>query len=535
MLQINLEKISYQYESSQNPVFENISAAVYEGDKIALIGANGCGKTTLLKIIDGVFSPGSGTVTKKENLKTAFLMQENITQGFEKAIEFLLSSEKELLDIYRKLQSADEAAKCELYSLYSELGGFEIESEIEKKRDLFGFDADFYEKNPENFSGGEKVKLALLKIIITNPDIILLDEPTNHLDTEAIIWLENFVKNIDITTLIVSHDRKFIDSCVTSLWELSHDSIRKISGNYSDYKSFSEKERAEKLKIYEEAKESIRKLKKTVAEKKVHAEKNEKFKPSRSVKKNGGLCKIDDGERKLVREQNIMKGAKILEKRIEEISRGIENLGINKKEGIKLILNSGNVKNRFVVKIDNISKTFGNKEVFANFSLTAENSEKIALTGKNGSGKSTLLKIIAGFIEADSGEITIAPSAKVSYFAQEFDNLKKDDSIIEAISPINTEKEKEARTILACLNIKGDKVYQKIRTLSAGEKSKVAITRMLVGNYDLLLLDEPMSHLEISSREALENALLNYNGTVICVTHDRAFAEKFAARIVVMG
>ncbi|MBP7432914.1 ABC-F family ATP-binding cassette domain-containing protein [bacterium] len=472
---VKISGLYFKYPESVDFVLENVNCEVGRGDRIGIVGHNGGGKSTLLKLIKGMIEPSDNGLLINDECSVAYLPQ-----------------------------------------------------------DYSGLENEIGTKDAVLMSGGEKVKFLLRKMILDNPDLILLDEPTNHLDIKGIEWLEKFINKTSSAVIIISHDRSILNNCVNETWEIDMGKLTIFKGNYDTYEKLKFEESARRQKAYSEKKDQVKRLETAVRDRKNRAEKNEKFKPSRSVKKNGGLCQYDMGSIKSVRSGNLMKSAKALDSRIEKERELMYELKESIAKKAKVQINSGGSKNRFIVKLFDISKSFGEKQVLSRFSLSVERGEKIALTGPNGCGKSTLLKIIAGEISQDSGEISISPSTKTGYFAQGSAELPHDRTIIDFLADGNREIENRARLFLGCLNIKGDTVFRKIGTLSAGQISKVEIASFMLGEYDLIILDEPMSHLETNARNALEEALRNFEGAAIVVTHDRTFAQNFADRIVQM-
>ncbi len=472
---VKITDLYFKYQESIDYILENVSCEINAGDRIGIVGSNGSGKSTLLKLLCLKLDPTEGSIFIRNGNSTACLPQD--------------------------YQSLD----------------FEIG-----------------EYGAEFLSGGEKVKFLLRKIISDDPDLILLDEPTNHLDVKGIEWLEKFIGRIPAAVVIISHDRSVLNSCADEIWEIENGQLSVYKGNYDTYEKLKADESNRRQKAYGEKKEQVKRLESAVRDRKNRAEKNEKFKPSRSVKKNGGLCKADSGKVKFVRSGHLMRSAKALESRIEKERELMYELKDSIVKKTKVRINSGGSKSRFLVKLFNIFKSFGQKQVLNGFSLSVERGEKIALTGPNGCGKSTILKIITGEIIPDSGEVSLSPSIKTGYFAQGSAELPGDEKIIDFLAHGDRALENRARLFLGCLNIRGDTVFRKIGTLSAGQKSKVEIALFMLGEYDLIILDEPMSHLEVNARTAFEEALRGFEGSAIVVTHDRTFAQNFADRIVEM-
>lgn len=466
---IKANNLYFKYPESIDFILENIKCEINRGDRIGITGLNGSGKSTLFKLLCNKIEPSEGSVFVDESCVIAYLPQEFI----------------------------------------------DSEDDID-----------------EFLSGGEKVKLQLRHIMTSNPDVIFLDEPTNHLDVKGIEWLEKFIKRVNAAVVIISHDRTILNNCVNEIWEVEGSSLRIFKGKFDSYEKIKEDELNSNRKLFETKKEQIKKLEMAAIDRKNRAAKNESFKPSRSVKKNGSLCQYDVGSIRSVRSGNLMKSAKAVESRIEKERESLRDLKLKSAKKATVMINSGGTKSKYLVRMDKIDKSFDEKVILHGFSLAVERGEKIAVMGSNGSGKSTLLKIIAGFLEPDSGEVFVSPSAKTGYFAQGCADLPENETVVEFLAHGDKEKENRARLFLGCLNIKGDAVFKKISKLSAGQKSKIEIASLMLGEYDLIILDEPMSHLEINARTALEQALTSFAGAAIVVTHDRTFAQNFADRIV---
>lgn len=532
MLLIQTHTLTFSYPNAADPTVRDISCALYSGDRIGMVGPNGSGKTTLLKLLAGALPIEPGLIHRRAGLRVGYLPQEEIELGFASCREFLCGDDPELLRLFRALQTGSAETNGLLFAEYAERGGFDRETRIETLRDRFRFDDGFLERPPATLSGGEKTRLALLRLLLAEPDILFLDEPTNHLDTDGIVWLERFVAEVETAVVAVSHDRAFLDSFAEAIWELERGRLTVYGGDFSTYKRTAAEEADLRRRRYEETRQRIKKLEQAARERRVRAERNERFKPKRSVKKNGGLCKIDAGQQRLVRERNLMRSAKALEQRI-----GKEKAGLAETRPVFIVppnitLSESSLKNRIVIRLEHIAKAYDGKPVLKDLSLAAARGEKIALMGRNGAGKSTLLRIMAGIVPPDEGTVTVAPRARIGYFAQGHDDLAPEKTVLEIVARGDRDTETRARTLLGSLQLRGDTAYQKAGALSAGQKSKVALVALLMGEADLLLLDEPLAHLEIMTREAFEEALIGYAGTVICVTHDRRFAENFATRVI---
>ncbi len=532
---IRATSVSFCYPGYVDPVFSGVSLAVERDSRIGLVGPNGCGKTTLLKILCGELTGFDGE-RDGGRFRAGIFPQHLEFSVDQTGFSYAFGSDERLQHIYDEIRllessgaTADQVRLGELYTLYSEYGGFELEAEISRLADEFGLTPEMLSRPVETFSGGEKTKIALLRLLTTRPDLMLLDEPTNHLDVATLEWLENFLARSRTPFLVISHDRRFLDQCCSEIWELKNGSLTVFGGNYSFYRSEKELQLARQIEAAEQADRKIGKLKTAASQVRTTANRMENFKPTRSISKSGRICKRDEGSAKaLLRTQNKQKAATVLEKRIDRMVEETEAARpfIEKRRAISFA--PRRLKNNTVLRVENLVKCFSGVRVFAGFSLVVNNGDRLAIVGANGSGKTTLLKMLAGYAPPDSGLIGWAPDAVVGYYAQEFEQLDPDATILDQVLQGDVMRQTRARTILGCLKLEKEKVNQQIKTLSVGEKSKTALARLLFIEPDVLLLDEPTNHLEIEAREALEDALEDFSGTLIMVSHDRWFIDRLA-------
>lgn len=459
-------------------LLESISFKLYKGDKSGIIGVNGSGKSTLIKIITGEIKVNKGNVNTFG--KIGYLPQ-----------NLYFSKNTKVKDFLENIFDYNEFLKT--------LNSFEFKLD------------ELLNQNINTLSGGEKTKLYLAKIIANDPDILLLDEPTNNLDWQSIEIVEEYINQFKGGVLLISHDRHFLDHVVTEIYKLDNKKLKKYSGNFSFYANEKRLEK-ERAKIeYEEYIKTKRKLEEAA---RIQMERANKY---------NDISKDDFQRHKA---SKIAKRSKAIISRLEDMD--IQERPFKPKE-VNMKIDSINEKtSTFLVRGTNISKTY-DKTIFKNLSFQIKNGNRIALIGKNGSGKSTLLKAILG-IENISGDISISPSTKIGYFSQEIDTLNWENTILEELKQIQID-ETYIRTMLGSMLFKRDDVYKRIGDLSFGEKVRVAFTKLVMSDYNLLLLDEPTNFLDIPTREAIEEALLNYNGAILFVSHDRYFVKKLAKEI----
>lgn len=533
MFNIHWKDISFKYENSSKNIFENITLTFNSKSKIGLIGKNGCGKTTLFKLLLGIEDTKNGQGKPVKKLKIGYLPQELSIDETISLEDYLWSlnfslhaTKKKIRDHYSGLNSIDNILLTNALSKFENLNGYNFEVKLDKLLDKFELSRDDILRNMSTFSGGEKTKLAMLRILLDEPDMLLLDEPTNHLDLTQLKWLEHFLNDTKIPFITISHDRRFLNKTVTTIWEIENKKLKQYSGNYSFYKHAKETEFKQKIHEFESHQKKIKQLRKTQGQRKAWASSYQGETGS------GGNAPVyEDVTNK---GKKVMKRAKNIEKRIEKIIEKEEAQKPFISKERKLLLNDSKLKNKVVLSVINISKQFDNNVVLKNINFDVENGDRLAIKGKNGSGKSTLLKIITKNLLPTDGAINWAPKVKIGYYAQEYENLNLDNTIIEEVLQGNTEEQTQARTILGCLNIEKDEVNRKISTLSIGEKSKTALAKIIFSESNVLVLDEPTNHLEISAREAIEDALMEYNGTIIFVSHDRYFCDKIQNREILL-
>jgi len=520
MFCIQGKNITYKYEERRDSVFSNLDFTIDQSSRIGLIGNNGCGKSTLLKILSGIITDFLGSIANMNRFRAGYLPQE-ATENFYGTLNNFLwqAANSNLTKIHRDLVLDPENA--DLWNDFAVLDGFDFEVKVDSWLDRFGLTDMAADKPFDELSGGEKTKAALIRVLLTEPDWLLLDEPTNHLDEEHLDWLENFLLETKLPYIIISHDRHFLDNCTKTIWEIHKGVLNEYGGNYSLFKQEKEDELERKILDHQQAKRKISRLKETFQMLKQGAETHQ---PSTGTEGNSVTYNCVTNYAKYA-----MQKAKNVEHRVEKMIEKAETEKpfIEKKRKIAFQENSR--ENRTVLTVKNLSFAYSDQEILSDFSLKLVQGEKITITGANGSGKSTLLKVLAGQLAGFSGEIILNNGVSTGYYAQEYENLDYDKTILEEVLQGDNMKQTQARTILGCLKVNEELVNSRISTLSSGEKSKTALARLLVANPDLLILDEPTNHLEIEARENLEKALIDYTGTLILVCHDRRFREAVAS------
>ena len=502
-------------------ILENISFTVNEGDKIGVIGVNGTGKTTLFKIISGIYGYDSGEIYTSKDCEIGYLEQNTnfysdntiFTEVLEvfsdliKMEEDLRKMECEISDKSSETNSPDLQKLMDNYShkleLFQNSNGYGYKSEAKGVLKGLGFNDDELEKPIKILSGGEKTRVLLAKLLLKKPTLLLLDEPTNHLDSDALEWLELFLKQYKGTVILISHDRYFLDQSVNRIFEIHNKKLKAYNGNYSYYVEKSAIDKEIERKTYEDQQKEIKKQEESIERLKAYG-REKHLKRARSKEK--ALSKIEvldrpDGERKRAK--------------------------------IKFIpaVESGND----VLAVRDVGMRFPDKVLFKDLNLDIYRGEKVALIGPNGAGKSTLFKIIMNELQPMEGEVKFGTNVNTAYFHQEQKTLNLDNTVIDEIWDANPHlTQTEVRNMLGAFLFENEDVFKKISSLSGGERARVAILKLILSQSNFLLLDEPTNHLDIDSKEVLEEALVNYTGTIFTISHDRYFLNKVVDKILVL-
>lgn len=497
------------------PVLCNVSFHIEDYDKAAIVGINGAGKTTLLRIIVGEQPADEGIVTLAKGKTLGYLAQNQNVDSENTIYEELLSVKAEVISMEQKIREMELAMKqvsgSELETLmdaytrlthsFELLNGYAYKSEIVGVLKGLGFSEEEFSKKISTLSGGQKTRVALGRLLLVKPDLIILDEPTNHLDLNSIAWLETYLINYRGAVLIVSHDRYFLDRIAGKIIEIDQTKATTFLGNYSDYAVKKEQLRTAALNAYLKQQQEIRHQEEVI-------EKLKSFNREKSIK------------RAESREKMLSK-IEVLDK--PSIARTDIHMSLTPR------CTSGND----VLHIEGLSKAFGNETLFSGLTMDIKRGEHVAIIGDNGTGKTTILKIINELIPADAGSITLGANVHIGYYDQEHHVLHMDKTLFDEISdtyPYLTNT--EIRNTLAAFLFTGDDVYKRIGDLSGGERGRMSLAKLMLSESNFLILDEPTNHLDITSKEILEDALNAYEGTVLYVSHDRYFINRTASRIL---
>lgn len=499
------------------PILSNIKLEVKTRDRIALVGRNGAGKSTLLKIIAGQLSYESGDIIKPKDVEIGYLAQNtgleshlSIWDEMLSVFKHLQEQEKELRKLERKMSNPDAYSNQKAYEQllndydklqvsFKENGGYQYESDIRSVLHGLHFHSFDYSTKVSSLSGGQKTRLALGKLLLKRPDILILDEPTNHLDIETLSWLEGYLQGYEGAILIVSHDRYFLDKVVSQVYELSRLRINKFPGNYSAYLDQKAKNYEQELKLYEKQQEEVAKLQ-------------------------------DFIQRNLAR-ASTTKRAQSRRKQLERMELMDRPMGDEKSAsfGFQIDRQSGND----VLKVESVGIGYNQEPVSKNLSFHVTRGDSIALVGPNGVGKSTLLKTIIGQLEKLSGDIHFGSNVTIGYYDQEQAILTSNKRVLNELwDDYPLMNEKDIRTILGNFLFSGEDVLKIVSTLSGGEKARLALAKLMMKKANFLILDEPTNHLDLDSKEVLENSLVDYPGTILFVSHDRYFINRIATKVL---
>lgn len=506
-----------------NDLFNRLKLKIYKAEKIGLIGPNGCGKSTLLNIILGIVQPDVGEVRKRKSLRIGYLPQEPQFNADKTALEELHGGAESILRLQKKLQAAAEnigvlsgselKSSMSCYDRLNEefelLGGYEYETRIKQITTGLGLEEKSLELKISQLSGGQLSRLGLAHVLLADAELLLLDEPTNHLDFEATLWLEKFLKNFQGAAIIVSHDRFLLDRLCSKIIEINNQKADTYSGNYTNYKLEKEKQNLEYQRKYQQQTEFIAKTRDFIARNRNQV----------------GMRKVARGRQKHL--DKLLK----LESGLFEKPKHDKTLKFSFKQ-----VKAKSQRLDSVLTFTKVTKKFNELTLFKELSFELLAGQRLGIIGPNGTGKTTLLKLALGKNQTTSGSVQIGKGLSVGYLDQAGLELNPNNSVLEEIGLERSDMlPEQLRTRLGSFMFSEDDVFKKVGKLSGGEKNRLALCKLVLAEPEILILDEPTNHLDIPSTEALEDALQNYKGTIITVSHDRYFLEKTVDHLLTLG
>ncbi len=514
MIDIAVRDLNKYYGS--NHVIKGISFEIKKGEKVGLLGKNGCGKTTLFKILAGDLEYESGNIIKADGKKIEvleqipeFLPEATVEMVLQTAFDEVFEIAGQMRKLENIIQQEHSQEMLERYgrlqTKYEALDGYECDNKINRICNGMNINTEMRNQLFVTLSGGEKTRVNLARILLRDTDILLLDEPTNHLDLPSVEWMEKYLESYGGTVVIISHDRCFLDNAISRIIELEDGKAGFYEGNYSWYTVEKQKRFSLQLEKYEQQQKKIGQLE--YAAKRMHE-----------------WAKNADNP-------DMHRRAFSIEKRMERMEKVDRPVTVSR---VCAEFQNGSFSGEEMVVLKDIGKEYDGKPVFENINLSVFNNDKIALIGENGCGKSTLVKLVMQYEKPDSGEVKTGSSLKAAYMPQTIVFEDDEMTMLDTLRYFMETSEEKARSILAAFNFKGADVFKKTGSLSGGEKSRLKMCMLMQKNNNLLILDEPTNHLDIASREWIEKALSNYKGTLLFISHDRYFLDKFANRIWLM-
>ena len=514
MIALSCSNISMSFGTDK--ILEDLSFNILQDDRVGLVGVNGAGKSTLFKILAGKLQPDQGEVYTAKGSRIGYLEQNSFLESDKTLWDELISCYSEIIDMEKHIRQLEKEISIEkdsqkLISIMKEYdallvrfqnsGGYEYNSRVKGVLYGLGFDENDFSRKVSTLSGGQKTRLALGKLLLEEPDILLLDEPTNHLDMMALEWLEDFLKGYKKAILVISHDRYFLDTVTSRTIEIENCHCKVYNGNYTSYVEQKMRDREIQQKHYELQQKEIARMEAFIEQ-----------------------------QKRWNRERNII-AAQSRQKAIDRMEKLKKPDNLPGK--IKIKFQSGVPSSNDVLSVENLTMEYPGNPLFSNISFNLRKNEKAFILGPNGCGKSTLLKLLVGRLNPVSGSIEYGHNIRVAYYDQEFSELDENNTIIEEVWSSNEKlTQTQIRNVLASFLFRGEDVFKRISVLSGGEKSRVSLAKLILSDANFLILDEPTNNLDINSREVLEEALKEFDGTILAVSHDRYFVNKLATRIL---
>ncbi|MCI5846878.1 MAG: ATP-binding cassette domain-containing protein [Clostridiales bacterium] len=516
MILISVQDIEKSFGAHQ--VLRGVSFSLQKGEKMGLVGVNGCGKTTLMRIITGEMEADGGQIHKNKDLRIGYLAQvddialtDTVWGALLRVFEPVIAMEKRLHELEKQMEQdndPDTALRLtetyqRLLEKFNEAEGYAYEGEMLGVLNGLGLKPEMHQRQVSTLSGGERTRLSLARLLLCKPDIILMDEPTNHLDLEAIEWLQDYLKEYKGSLLLISHDRYFMDQVCTTMGELLGGCMIKFSGNYTEYMRKRTADFENRMKAY------------NLQQKEIQREQA-----------------IIERYRSFNREKSI-KAAESRQRRLDKVERLEKPM---EEQHVRFSFDVRRRSGEEALEVKGLAKTFEGEKVFENISFKLRTGDRVALIGPNGVGKSTLFKILTHHLTPDKGSVRFGANIDVGYYDQHQQELNPSNTVLDEVwNSFPAMEQSKIRGALGLFLFSGDDVFDTIGSLSGGERGRVALTKLMLRKDNLLLLDEPTNHLDMDSREVLEDALQDFPGTILAISHDRYFINRFADRVMVMS
>ncbi|MEA5015400.1 MAG: ABC-F family ATP-binding cassette domain-containing protein [Candidatus Limiplasma sp.] len=516
MILISVQNVAKSFGVHQ--VLGDVSFSLQKGEKMGLVGVNGSGKTTLMRLISGQEQPDGGAIHLNKELRIGYLAQlgdltpgDTVWESVRQVFAPVIALQERLGEVEKEMEAAgnspQEALRLageyhRLTERFNQLEGYAYEGEMLGVLGGLGLPPAFHGRKVATLSGGERTRLSLAKLLLQKPDVLLMDEPTNHLDLEAIEWLQNYLTDYKGSLLLISHDRYFLDHVCTTMGELLGGRLLKFTGNYTEYMKKRTADFETRMKAY------------NLQQKEIEREKA-----------------IIERYRRFNREKSI-RAAESRQKRLDKIERLERPV---EEEQVRFSFEARRRSGEEALEVKGLGKRFGEKQVFENLNFSLRTGDRVALIGSNGVGKSTLFKILMNRLPPDQGSVKYGVNVDVGYYDQHQQDLSLGNTVLDEVwNAFPSLEQSRVRGALGLFLFSGDDVFEKISTLSGGERGRVALTKLMLKKDNLLLLDEPTNHLDMDSREVLEDALADFPGTILAISHDRYFINRFADRVMVM-
>ena len=514
MILISVQELQKSF--GVHEVLRSVTFSLQKGEKMGLVGVNGCGKTTLMRMIAGEMQPDGGAIHRNKDLRVGYLAQlddipltDTVWGALLRVFEPIRVMERRMAEVEKLLESADPETALRLSAEYQRLTesynaqqGYAYEGEMLRVLNGLGLKPEMHQRQVSTLSGGERTRLSLAKLLLQKPDIILMDEPTNHLDLEAIEWLQDYLTDYKGSLLLISHDRYFLDHVCNTMGELLGGKMIKFTGNYTEYMKKRTADFETRMKAYELQQKEIQREQAII-------ERYRSFNREKSIKA------AESREKRLAKVER-------LEKPVEE-------------QHVRFSFDARRRSGEEALEVRELSKSFEGQTVFQNLSFKLRTGDRVALIGPNGVGKSTLFRILTHQLNPDHGSVRFGVNIDVGYYDQHQQNLNPQNTILDEVwNSFPKLEQTRIRSALGLFLFTGDEVFEKIEKLSGGERGRVALTKLMLKQDNLLLLDEPTNHLDMDSREVLEDALRDFPGTILAISHDRYFINRFAEKVMVM-